>query len=143
MDGPQILFEEVVCDLGRVGVGTRHFCAFRFGNAGDSSLKITNVKATCGCTIPHLDKREYAPCTSGVIKVTYTASGTTGPTEKHIYVFSNDRANPKVELTIKAHIVQLIEVAPKRLELLPRKPNAAIGPITLKSSCLRSKQEPT
>ncbi|UCG49798.1 MAG: DUF1573 domain-containing protein [Phycisphaerales bacterium] len=37
-------------------------------------LKITNVKAACGCTVVQLDKREYAPGESGVIKVTYTAA---------------------------------------------------------------------
>ena len=106
--GPQILFEQVVCDLGQVGVGTGNLCEFRFGNGagylrsnqgsrvtegrvnssggfgashgaagtGDEMLKITGVKATCGCTVVQLDKRDYAPGESGVIKVTYTAGST-------------------------------------------------------------------
>ena len=135
-----ILFEQVVCDLGEVGVGTGNLCEFRFGNGHEGMLKITDVKAACGCTVVRLDEREYAAGESGVIKVTYTAGSTPGAAEKRVYVFSNDPDNPKVELTIKAQVVRLIEAAPQRLELLPRRPNAAIGPITLKSRCLRGSE---
>ncbi len=81
---PAIVFEQVVCDLGQVGVGTGNLCEFRFGNAHEGMLKITNVKATCGCTVVQLDKREYAAGESGVIKVTYTAGSTPGAAEKHL-----------------------------------------------------------
>ncbi|UCG47247.1 MAG: DUF1573 domain-containing protein [Phycisphaerales bacterium] len=54
------LFEQVACDLGQVGVGTGNLCEFGFGNAADTMLKVTSVKATCGCTVVQLDKREYA-----------------------------------------------------------------------------------
>jgi hypothetical protein len=57
----QILFERVVCYLGQVGVGTGTLCEFRFGSSGYAPLKITGVKATCGCTVVQLEKREYAP----------------------------------------------------------------------------------
>jgi len=29
---PQVSFEQAVCDLGQVGVGTGNLCEFRFGN---------------------------------------------------------------------------------------------------------------
>jgi hypothetical protein len=45
-------------------------------------LKITDVKATCGCTVVQLEKREYAPGESGVIKVTYTAGSTPGAADR-------------------------------------------------------------
>ncbi|UCG50114.1 MAG: DUF1573 domain-containing protein, partial [Phycisphaerales bacterium] len=45
---------------GQVGVGTGNLCECRFGNVGGGMLKVTGVKATCGCTVVQLDKREYA-----------------------------------------------------------------------------------
>ena len=59
-------------------------CEFRFGNAHDVMLKITGVKAACGCRVVQLDKREYAAGESGVIKVTYTAGSTPGAAEKRL-----------------------------------------------------------
>ncbi|UCG47378.1 MAG: DUF1573 domain-containing protein [Phycisphaerales bacterium] len=53
---PEVSFEQAVCDLGEVGVGWGTLCEFRFGNAHEGMLKITGVKATCGCTVVQLDK---------------------------------------------------------------------------------------
>ena len=33
---PEISFEKTVCDLGRVGLGTKNACEFRFTNAGQA-----------------------------------------------------------------------------------------------------------
>ncbi len=58
---PKISFEQTVCDLGQVGLGTKNSCEFKFKNTGQGPLKITNVKSTCGCTVAQLEKKEYAP----------------------------------------------------------------------------------
>lgn len=130
---PRISFEKTVCDLGEVGQDTKNTCEFKFTNTGHSLLKIGNIKRTCGCTVFELDKKEYAPGEAGTIKVTYTAGKSTALSEKHIYVPSNDKDNPNVKLTIKASVVQLVEVTPQKLELSLRKENAGISEITLKS----------
>ena len=41
---PAITFDSAVCDLGRVGLGTKNACEFKFTNTGHAPLKITNVK---------------------------------------------------------------------------------------------------
>jgi hypothetical protein len=98
----KISFDQTVCALGRVGLGTKNACEFRFTNTGQGPLIITSVKSTCGCTVAQLEKKEYAPGESGTIKATYTAPNTTTTTQKSIYVSSNDKTNPSVRLTIKA-----------------------------------------
>ena len=114
---PKISFEQTVCDLGQVGLGSKNTCEFKFTNTGQGPLKITNVKSTCGCTVAQLEKKEYAPGESGTVKVTYTAPNTTTATQKSIYVSSNDNANPNVRLTIKAEVVQIIQALPAKLGL--------------------------
>jgi len=56
---PRISFEKTVCDLGDVGQGTKNTCEFRFTNTGRGLLKIGNISRTCGCTVFHLDNKEY------------------------------------------------------------------------------------
>jgi hypothetical protein len=75
---PRISFEKTVYDLGEVGQGTKNTCEFSFTNTGRSLLKIGNISRTCGCTVFQLDKKEYAPNETGVIKVSYTAGKSTG-----------------------------------------------------------------
>ena len=43
---PEISFEQTVCNLGQVGLGTKNTCAFKFTDTGREPLKITNVKRT-------------------------------------------------------------------------------------------------
>jgi hypothetical protein len=74
---PRISFEKKVCDLGDVGQGTKNTCEFRFTNTGRGLLKIGNISRTCGCTVFHLDKKQYPPNETGVIKVIYTAGSST------------------------------------------------------------------
>jgi len=56
---PRISFEETVFDLGDVGPSTKNECEFRFTNTGRGLLKIDKLSRTCGCTVFHLDKKEY------------------------------------------------------------------------------------
>ena len=70
---PGISFEKTVCDLGEIGQGMKNECEFRFTNTGRGLLKIDKISRTCGCTVFHLDKKEYGAGETGVIKVIYTA----------------------------------------------------------------------
>ena len=45
---PSISFESTVCDLGQVGLSTKNACEFKFRNAGQASLEVTNVRRTLG-----------------------------------------------------------------------------------------------
>jgi hypothetical protein len=132
-DGPEITFEKVVHDFGNIGPGSKNVCEFKFTNAGGSLLKITEVSKTCGCTPYTLAKKEYEAGESGTLKVQYNASGQPGSIRKTLFVSSNDKAKPKVELVIKAEIVLKIEYQPKELNLSLNKENAGCPAITIKS----------
>jgi len=75
---PRISFETTVFDLGEVGQGTKNECEFRFTNTGRGLLKIDKLSRTCGCTVFHLDKKQYPPNETGTIQVIYTAGKSTG-----------------------------------------------------------------
>ena len=131
--GPKIKFENIVCDLGDIGPGSKNICDFEFTNVGDSLLKITDVSKTCGCTPFTLKKSEFAPGESGVLQVSYNASSRPGPITKHLRVSTNDQTNPQTNLTVKAKITEAVSYEPKRLELILNKENAGCPDIILKS----------
>ena len=130
---PKITVEEAIHDFGNIGPGTSNVCEFKFTNTGDGVLKIKKIKSTCGCTVPKLSKKEYAPGESGTVKVTYKANKRPGSATKHLYIHSNDKKSPKVRLTIKARIVKNVYHEPEKLNLSLKKENAGCPQITLSS----------
>ncbi|MEA3227338.1 MAG: DUF1573 domain-containing protein, partial [Planctomycetota bacterium] len=130
---PKITFESLEYDFGTVGPRKKLLGEFRFTNTGDAQLKITKVEKCCG-VITRLDKTDYAPGESGVLKVEYRSPGTATSTRKRLYVNSNDQAKPRTTLTIKAKIELRYTVEPKSLRFLLKDENAGCPKITLKST---------
>jgi hypothetical protein len=129
----KVRFEKVVHDFGEIGPGTTHSCEFRFTNTGIGMLKIVRIQAPCGCTVPELKKKQYRPGEPGILKVTYSASTQPISARKYVYVHTNDAADPKVTLTIKAKIAPKVNYEPKRLNLLLKDENAGCPKIMLTS----------
>ena len=63
---------------------------------------LSNVKSSCGCTIPEWTKEPIMPKASGVIKVKYNTTRV-GTFQKSITVYSNAKNSPVV-LTIKGEV---------------------------------------
>lgn len=59
---------------------------FRFVNQGESAVRIGQVRSTCGCTVPQLEKSVYEPGESGVIAAIFTYGQRTGRQQKTITV---------------------------------------------------------
>ena len=130
---PRITFEKVTHNFGDVGAGTKQICEFGFTNTGNAVLRISEVTKVCGCTPFSLDKTEYAPGESGVLRVGYYADLQYGNTKKQLFVHSNDRQNPKVALNIDARIIAKVDFEPKALLLSLKHQNAGCPQIILRS----------
>ena len=75
--------------------------------SGYALLKIGKISRTCPPkvgTVFQLDKKEYAPGQTGVIKLSYTSGKSTGTIQKSIYVPANDKDNPRVKLSITGRL---------------------------------------
>jgi hypothetical protein len=101
-NGAQIEFESYVIDYGTIEKGADGVRVFKFTNTGDSPLIITNVKASCGCTIPKKPAKPILPGKNGEIEVKYDTRRVM-PFKKTISVGSN-ATNPTVLLTIKGKV---------------------------------------
>jgi hypothetical protein len=113
--GAAIKFETSGHDFGTIpfkGDGTYEFV---FKNTGKEPLLLTNVRSSCGCTIPEWPKDPINKGEKGKIKVRYDTR-VTGTFSKSISVFSNATAKPII-LTIKGKV----EESPDDLTAAPAK----------------------
>ena len=133
MAAPGIAFEKVTHNFGDVGPGTNQVCEFRFTNTGNAVLRISEVTKDCGCTPYSLEKTEYAPGESGVLRVGYYAEPPYGTTKKQLFVHTNDRRNPKIALNIEARIASKVDFKPQSLRLSLKHQNAGCPQITISS----------
>lgn len=58
---PMIKVTPTVNDLGEVWLGDTVDCKFKIENTGSDILRISDVRASCGCTIPSLKKKVLKP----------------------------------------------------------------------------------
>jgi hypothetical protein len=114
---PIITFEKEICDFGEVGPDTKNNCEFKFTNTSKKKLRIKRVQTTCGCTVADLDKLEYAPGESGVIKVSYRAGSQPGKVTKYLYVHIDDEKTSKFQLTLQAETVLKIKFEPEQVTI--------------------------
>ncbi len=128
---PKITFEQEICDFGDVGPGTTKTCEFKFTNAGNRPLEITDIEKCCG-VVARLGKRKYVPGESGILKVQPRFGSGPGSWSRRVYVNSSDKKRPRVALTIKAKIVAKVDWEPKRLKFSPKKDEAGCPKITLR-----------
>lgn len=128
----KIKFEKVVLDFGEVGPGAKSTEEVKFTNIGEGVLKITEVGQCCG-VVATVEKNEYSPGESGVLKVIYVSSEETGAFKKPLVISTNDRTDPDIILTIKADIIPKIAWKPDKLTLFLDEENAACPQLTINS----------
>ncbi|MFH0733210.1 MAG: DUF1573 domain-containing protein [bacterium] len=104
--GPKIVSAEMDYKFGDIKEGEIVSHNFKIFNKGDELLKITEVKASCGCTAVNPEKNELEPNESTSIKVDFNSTGRSGIQSKTVYISSNDPQNPQIRLTFSANIIQ-------------------------------------
>jgi hypothetical protein len=97
-----IVFEKLVHDYGTITKGADGETEFKFTNKGDKPLILSNVRSSCGCTVPSWTKEPVEPGKTGTIKVKYDTRRV-GAFSKSITVSSN-AVNSRVVLRIKGNV---------------------------------------
>lgn len=90
-----INFVNIVQDYGTIEQGSDGTHEFKFTNEGKTPLILSNVRSSCGCTVPSWTKEPVAPGSEGVIKVVYNTNNV-GNFNKSITVTSNAKNSPVV-----------------------------------------------
>ena len=80
---------ETSYDFGNIDAGDIVKHTYRFKNTGSEPLKLTRVKASCGCTTPSWTKEAIEPGEEGFIEVAFNTRGKMGPQRKTVVVTGN------------------------------------------------------
>lgn len=99
----KISFKEDTVDYGNIAKGSDGVRVFEFTNTGDAPLIISDVKSSCGCTVPKKPEGPIAPGASSSIQVKYDTNRV-GPIRKTVTVYSN-ASEPMVALKIKGEVM--------------------------------------
>jgi hypothetical protein len=99
-----INFASTVHDYGTIEQGSDGAYEFKFTNDGKTPLILSNVRSSCGCTVPSWTKEPVAPGKEGAIKVVYNTHSI-GSFSKSVTVSSNAK-NAEVLLQIKGNVVK-------------------------------------
>ncbi|HSH19473.1 MAG TPA: DUF1573 domain-containing protein [Draconibacterium sp.] len=91
-------------DYGTIEQGSDGTHEFKFTNGGKTPLILSNVRSSCGCTVPSWTKEPVAPGKEGAIKVVYNTNNV-GNFNKSITVNSNAKYGVVV-LHIKGNVVK-------------------------------------
>ena len=96
-------FETEVIDYGTVAQNSDGMRVFTFINKGNAPLIISEVKTSCGCTVPSYSKEAILPGSEGQLEIKYDTKKL-GNFSKTITVISNAKQGQKI-LKIKGNIV--------------------------------------
>lgn len=101
-NAPVIEFDKLVHDYGDIQQHGDGQCEFTFTNKGKEPLILSNVRSSCGCTVPEWPRQPVLPGQSDVISVKYDTKRV-GVINKSIHVYSNATESP-VTLRIKGTV---------------------------------------
>ena len=100
---PIIQFDKTLHDFGEIVAKTPVETVFNYQNVGDAPLVITDIKSSCGCTVPKdWSRAPMAPGESGRFTVKFNGVGTNKIT-KTITVTANTEKGSEV-VTITAFV---------------------------------------
>lgn len=108
---PRVVVEAPIKNFEVVAKGDVLKHTFTVKNEGDETLKITDVRPACGCTVAKFDE-SIEPGATGSIHVDLETLSFEGPIAKSIAAYTNDAESPRIELVVKAMVRPYIGVEP-------------------------------
>lgn len=118
-DRPALTFNQYLVNFGDRPVEPQRFVFARFGfkNNSDRTALITELKPSCGCLNPRLDKRTYQPGQTGEFFLrVQTANEQPGPKEYFLKLLYEDPQPREATLTLKVVLPERkVVIQPKAL----------------------------
>ncbi|REG81400.1 DUF1573 domain-containing protein [Algoriphagus antarcticus] len=102
--GAAITFKEKSIDFGDITQGDKVEHTFQLTNSGSAPLIISNVAATCGCTVPSWPKEPIAPGKTSEIKVSFNSAGKMGKQNSVVRIYSN-AAEPIEKVSLISNVL--------------------------------------
>lgn len=132
--GPKIAFDPPEADMGVIeGDAETSFSVF-IENDGDDTLRIADIRVTCGCTVAILPDSTVEPGGSVPLKGIFNSRKFEGEIHKALFVDSNDPEHKRVALALTGFIVREVSYYPRQVFFA----NARVNEGETKSVTIRS-----
>jgi hypothetical protein len=105
-DFPAITFDKTEHDFGEIENGTPVETTFSYTNTGKAPLVVTNIKSTCGCTVPQgWSKEPLQPGESSQFTVKFNGKGANKISKTVTVTANTEKGKEQVKITafIKAN----------------------------------------
>lgn len=97
---PVITFDKKEHDFGEIEAKTKVETVFKYQNTGDAPLVITNIKSSCGCTVPEDWSRDPLPPRGlGQFTVKFNGSGKNKITKTITVTANTEKGTETVKIT--------------------------------------------
>lgn len=97
---PVIEFDKKEHDFGEIEAKTKVTTVFKYKNTGDGPLVITDIKSSCGCTVPQDWSRDpLAPGASSEFSVQFNGSGTNKISKTITVTANTEKGSETVKIT--------------------------------------------
>jgi len=77
---------------------------FLLKNDSGELLNINSTYASCGCTVPKMDKKAILPKESANLEVRFNPQGYSGEVTQYVYVNTDSKSAPIYRFIIKAEV---------------------------------------
>ncbi len=114
--GPVIRVDARTFDFGQVQQSNHYSHKFTLSNGGTAPLAITKIDVSCGCTAAIASDSLLAPGQSTTLEITFSSKDFEGEQSKGVTVFTNDPAEPRLDLVIKADVKPFVRVSDRMLD---------------------------
>jgi hypothetical protein len=108
----ELKWEQTMIELHPTPADQQAIGHFKYQNTGNNPVQFKSVRTSCGCTVAQTQKEEVAPGEKGEITATFNIGDRTGTQVKTVTVETDDPANARTVLTLKAVIPQDLQIAP-------------------------------
>lgn len=108
-----VVFSSKTQDAGEILDTSPAKLSYLFRNTGAGPVTITQVKVSCGCTVPELEKKTYMPGESGTLMVTFDPANKNGSIARNITVFTDSEQTPSETLLVRALVKPVVVIEPK------------------------------
>ncbi len=140
-DFPVVAFDKAEHDFGTIENGTPVETIFKYTNSGNSMLVVSNIKSTCGCTVPSSWTKEVAPGETGEFSVKFNGKGNGNKVSKSITMTTNTEKGKEV-VKITAFVEKDPNAPVKAARSTQPSGKATINPLATGAAATKSSTQP-
>jgi hypothetical protein len=97
---PKVTFDKTLHDFGEIENGTPVETTFNYTNTGKSPLVVTDIKSTCGCTVPQgWSKEPLMPGESSQFTVKFNGKGANKVSKTVTLTTNSEKGREQVRIT--------------------------------------------